>query len=80
MPSGSSTQPLVSEQARTLAAKLGDLLDGVDGHVAGAVHDDVLALEGIAVALQVLVDEVHQAVAGGLGAGERSRRRTGPCR
>ena len=57
---------------QNLAAKLGDLLDGVDRHVAGAVHDDVLALEGVAVGLQVLVDKVHQAVAGGLGAGQRA--------
>ena len=55
-----------------LAAELRDLLDGVDGDVAGAVNDDVLALEGIAVALEVLVHEVDQAVAGGLGAGERA--------
>ncbi len=53
-----------------LAAELGDLLDGVDGDVAGAVDDDVLALEGVAVGLEVLVHEVDQAVAGGLGAGE----------
>ena len=58
-----------------LAAKLRDLLDGVDGDVAGAVHDDVLALEGGAVALEVLVDEVDQAVAGCLGACERAAKR-----
>ena len=55
-----------------LAAELGDLLDGVDGDVTGAVNDDVLALEGVAAALEVLVHKVGQAVAGGLGTGERA--------
>ena len=55
-----------------LAAELGDLLDRVDGDVTGAVNDDVLALEGVAAALEVLVHKVGQAVAGGLGTGERA--------
>ena len=55
-----------------LAAELGDLLDSVDCNVAGAVDDDVLALEGVALALEVLVHEVDQAVASGLGASQRA--------
>ena len=55
-----------------LAAELRDLLDRVDGHVARAVYDDLLTLEGVALALEVLVDEVDKAVAGCLGAGERA--------
>ena len=55
-----------------LAAELGDLLDSVDGDVTGAVNDDVLALEGVAAALEVLVHKVGQAVAGGLGTGKRA--------
>ena len=55
-----------------LAAELGDLLDGVDSDVTGAVNDDVLALEGVAAALEVLVHKVDQTVAGGLGTGERA--------
>ena len=54
------------------AAELRDLLNGIDSNVAGAVDDDLLALEGIAGALEVLVDEVDQSVAGSLGAGERA--------
>ena len=60
---------------KDLTAELGNLLDGVDGDVAGAVDDHVLALEGVAVALEVLVDEVGEAVAGGLGAGKRAAER-----
>ena len=55
-----------------LGAELLGLLRGVDGHVAGAGDADRLAVEGVAVALQVLLHEVHQAVAGGLSAGERA--------
>ena len=55
-----------------LAAELRDLLDGIDSNVAGTVNDDVLALEGVAAALEVLVHKVDQAVAGGLGTGERA--------
>ena len=36
------------------------------------MNDDVLALEGVAAALEVLVHKVGQAVAGGLGTGERA--------
>ena len=36
------------------------------------MNDDVLALEGVAAALEVLVHKVDQAVASGLGAGERA--------
>ena len=56
-----------------LAAELGALLRAVLRHVAGAGHDDLLALE--AVVSQVLEHfggEVADAVAGGLGAGERA--------
>ena len=55
-----------------LAAELRDLLDRVDSDVTGAVNDDVLALEGLTAALEVLVHKVGQAVAGGLGTGERT--------
>ena len=55
-----------------LTAKLRNLLDGVNGNVTGAVHDHVLALEAVAVGLQVLVNKVHQAVTGCLGAGKRA--------
>lgn len=53
-----------------LAAQLGSLLVGVDGHVAGAGDHHALALEGLAGGLEHLVGEVAQAVAGGLSAGQ----------
>ena len=53
-----------------LAAELLDLLDGVRGNIAGAMDDHGLALEGVIMALEVLVDVVDQAVAGSLGTGE----------
>ena len=55
-----------------LAAQLGGLLVGVDGHVAGAGDHHALALEGLAGGLEHLVNEVAQAVAGGLGAHQRA--------
>ena len=48
------------------------LLHGVGRHVAGAVHDHGLALEGVVMALEILVDHIDQAVAGGLGTGKRA--------
>ena len=53
-----------------LAAQLGDLLVGVDGHVATAADDHGRALDGLAVGLKHVLDKVAQAVAGGLGAGQ----------
>jgi len=58
-----------------LAAKLRNLLNGVDRNVAGAVHHNVFAFEAVAVALEILVHKVHQAVAGGFGAGQRAAER-----
>ena len=55
-----------------LAAELGRLLDGIDRHVTGAVHHDGLALEGVVVALEILIHEIDEAVTGRLGAGERA--------
>ena len=55
-----------------LAAQLGGLLIGVDGHVAGAGDDHLRALKALAVGLEHLIGEVAQAVAGGLGAGQRA--------
>ena len=51
-----------------LAAQLGGLFIGVDGHVAGAGDDHGLALEALARGVQHFLGEVAQAVAGGLGA------------
>ena len=56
-----------------LGTQLGCLLAGVDGHVAGTGDDHGLALEAVvAHALQSLSGEVAQAVAGSLGAGQRT--------
>lgn len=64
-----------------LATELSDLLDRVDSDVAGAVNDDVLALEGVAAALEVLVHKVGQTVTGGLGtASEPPKERPLPVR
>ena len=59
--------------------KLSDLLDSVDGDVTRAMDDDLLALEGTAGALEVLVYEVHEAVAGRLGTRERTAEGEAPC-
>ncbi len=56
----------------TLAAELVDLLDGVDGHVAGTGDQAGLAVEGVLADLEHLVDEEGGAVAGGLGAHQRA--------
>ena len=58
-----------------LAAELRNLLNSVNRNVAGAVNNDILALERIAVRLQIFVNEVHQAIARGLGASERAAKR-----
>ena len=58
-----------------LAAELRNLLNSVNRNVAGTMNDDILALERIAVRLQVFVNEVHKAIAGGLGASERAAKR-----
>ena len=55
-----------------LAAQLSGLLVGVDSHVAGTGDDYALALEGLAGSLKHLVSKVAQAVAGGLGTGQRT--------
>ena len=55
-----------------LAAQLGGLLVGVGGHIAGAGDDHALALKALAGVGQHLLGEVAQAVAGGLGTGERT--------
>ena len=55
-----------------LRAQLLGLLDGVDGHVAGAGDGDGLAFHAVAVAPEHLVGDVQQAVARGLGAGQRA--------
>jgi hypothetical protein len=51
-----------------LAAQLVDLLDGIDGDVAGTGHGAGLAVEGIAARLEHLFDEEGGTVAGGFGA------------
>ena len=54
-----------------LGAQLHGLLGGVNGDVAGAGDDHGLALQALALhALEHLLDEVQQAVAGGLGPGQ----------
>ena len=58
-----------------LAAELRNLLNSVNRNVAGTMNDNVLALERIAVRLQIFVNEVHQAIARGLGASKRSAKR-----
>ena len=55
-----------------LAAQLGGLLVGVGGHIAGAGDHNALALKALAGVGQHLLGEVAQAVAGGLGTGERA--------
>ena len=56
-----------------LGTQLGSLLTGVDSDIAGAGDDHGLALEAVvAHALQSLSGEVAQAVAGSLGAGQRT--------
>ena len=56
-----------------LGTQLGSLLAGVDRNVAGTGDDHGLALEAVvAHALQSLSGEVAQAVAGSLGAGQRT--------
>src|SRR5690606_20204320 len=49
------------------SAKLVHLLDRVDGDVSRAGDDHTLTIEGVALRLEHLVDEVHGAVAGRLG-------------
>ena len=57
----------------TFAAQLGGLLAGIDGDIAGTGDDHGLAGKAVvAHALQSLGGEVAQAVAGGLGAGQRA--------
>ena len=58
-----------------LAAELGNLLNSVNRNVTGTMNDDILALERIAVRLQIFVNEVHQAIARGLGASKRAAKR-----
>src|SRR5262249_13826850 len=53
-----------------LRAELDRLLNRVDRDVARTGDDAGLALEAVAAALQHVLDEVHAAVAGGLGADE----------
>ena len=55
-----------------LAAQLGGLLVGVGGHIAGAGDDHALTLEALAGVSQHFLGKVAQAVAGGLGTGERT--------
>ena len=65
--------PALSVRAsQNLAAQLGNLLHSIDSNIAGTVNNNVLALEGVTVALKVLVNKVRQAVAGGLGTSERA--------
>ena len=54
------------------AAELVDLLDCVDGDIAGSGDHDVLAFEAFTLCLEHFGDEVRDAVAGGLGANLRS--------
>ena len=56
----------------TFSAQLMNLLDGVDGHVAGTGDQAGLAVEGVLAGLQHLVDKEGCAVAGGLGANQRT--------
>lgn len=64
--------PEESEQAIATPPKLVDLLDCVDGDIAGSGDHDVLAFEAFTLCLEHFGDEVRDAVAGGLGANLRS--------
>ena len=62
------------------ATEFVDLLDGVDGDVAGSGYDHPLAVEGFLTVAEDLLGEVDGTVAGGFGTDLASRPRSGLCR